>query len=258
VKKYYSFARQIIAMKDSDGLKYFISDHLGSISLVLKPDGPDADTEIDIEQQRYLPFGAPRTKSPYAAVTSTDFGYTGQRKLDSGMGGIMDYKARMYSPYINRFLQPDSVIPNLYNPQSLNRFSYVRNNPINYSDPSGHCSVAVSLGLFGKIEIKVSDGTCPWDKVKPLTIDIGNDVVRVESKEYNGSDVPLSEPPKWGSDVISLGGDFGLDNNDMPVDNNPLALMSKDIKRRPGGYRKDVRDNVDKKLHSMTMGTCIA
>ena len=45
---------------------------------------------------------------------------------------------RYCDPYLNRFLQPDSIIPNLYNPQSLNRFSYVSNRPINYTDPSGH------------------------------------------------------------------------------------------------------------------------
>jgi RHS repeat-associated protein len=45
------------------------------------------------------------------------------------------------SPYINRFLQPDSIIPNPANPQSLNRFGYVLNNPIRFNDPSGHvCS----------------------------------------------------------------------------------------------------------------------
>ncbi len=42
------------------------------------------------------------------------------------------------SSYINRFLQPDSIIPSPANPQSLNRFSYVRNNPINSVDPTGH------------------------------------------------------------------------------------------------------------------------
>jgi len=42
------------------------------------------------------------------------------------------------SPYINRFLQPDSIIPNPANPQSLNRFGYVLNNPLRFSDPTGH------------------------------------------------------------------------------------------------------------------------
>jgi hypothetical protein len=43
-----------------------------------------------------------------------------------------------YSPYINHFIQPDTIIPNPADPQSLNRFSYVQNNPIRYFDPSGH------------------------------------------------------------------------------------------------------------------------
>lgn len=42
------------------------------------------------------------------------------------------------SPYINRFLQPDTIIPNPANPQAFNRFSYVYNRPIVLSDPSGH------------------------------------------------------------------------------------------------------------------------
>jgi hypothetical protein len=35
-------------------------------------------------------------------------------------------------------LQPDSLIPNAADPQAFNRFSYVRNNPINFNDPTGH------------------------------------------------------------------------------------------------------------------------
>jgi hypothetical protein len=37
-------------------------------------------------------------------------------------------------------LQPDTIVPNPYNPQSLNRYSYALNNPIRYNDPSGHCA----------------------------------------------------------------------------------------------------------------------
>ena len=48
---------------------------------------------------------------------------------------------KSFSPYINRFTQPDTIIPNPANPQSLNRFGYVLNNPIRFNDPTGHvCS----------------------------------------------------------------------------------------------------------------------
>ncbi|MBL8099772.1 MAG: hypothetical protein JNK81_11360 [Anaerolineales bacterium] len=117
-------------MNDGSGLKYLLTDHLGSVVVI-------TDDEGDlISQQRYLPFGGVRT-IPNSPITNTDYGYTGQRNLDEDLG-LMDYKARFYSPVLNRFIQPDTIIPSLYSPQTLNRFSYVGNNPINFNDPTGH------------------------------------------------------------------------------------------------------------------------
>jgi hypothetical protein len=39
---------------------------------------------------------------------------------------------------IMEFTQPDTIIPDLNNPQALNRYAYANNNPIRYADPSGH------------------------------------------------------------------------------------------------------------------------
>lgn len=47
--------------------------------------------------------------------------------------------ARYYDAALGRFTQPDTIVPNPANPQSLNRYSYVLNNPLKYADPSGHC-----------------------------------------------------------------------------------------------------------------------
>ena len=45
------------------------------------------------------------------------------------------------SPYINRFLSADTIVPNPTNPQHLNRYSYVTNNPLRYTDPTGHMQI---------------------------------------------------------------------------------------------------------------------
>ena len=46
--------------------------------------------------------------------------------------------ARWYDPALGRWIQADSIVPEPGNPQALNRFSYVYNNPLRYVDPSGH------------------------------------------------------------------------------------------------------------------------
>jgi len=149
VKKYYSFAGQTIAMRDSAGINYFLTDHLGSIIAVTDSAG------TLINQQRYLPFGGERTN--IGNITQTDFGYTGQRDLDPGMGGLMDYRARMYSPTLGRFIQPDSIVPGAANPQAWNRYSYTLNNPIRYNDPTGHwCVGPVGIVCVTAVVIAVS------------------------------------------------------------------------------------------------------
>lgn len=52
---------------------------------------------------------------------------------------------------IGRFLTADTVVPNHFNPQRLNRYSYCRNNPLIYVDPTGHYDYGadVSSGMTG-------------------------------------------------------------------------------------------------------------
>ena len=47
------------------------------------------------------------------------------------------YRARWYDASIGKFIQADSIVPAPGNPQSLNRYAYVYNNPLRYTDPSG-------------------------------------------------------------------------------------------------------------------------
>ena len=68
----------------------------------------------------------------------TDRRYTGQRSLEASLGSLYHYQARWYSPVLGRFLSPDPIVPEPGNPQALNRYSYVYNNPYVYVDPSGY------------------------------------------------------------------------------------------------------------------------
>ncbi|MBI2853077.1 MAG: RHS repeat-associated core domain-containing protein [Chloroflexi bacterium] len=69
----------------------------------------------------------------------TDILFTGQR-LDGT--GLYYYGARYYDAEIGRFISPDSIVQSYANPQSLNRFSYVMNNPLRFVDPTGRLIAA--------------------------------------------------------------------------------------------------------------------
>jgi len=118
----------LVARKDHLGnVLYYHSDHLGSTNLVT-----DSNGEV-VEETFYTPFGQVE-KSP---EVEKKVGYTGH-ELDST--GQVYMKARFYDPERGQFVQPDSMLPNVYDPQQLNRYSYVRNNPFKYVDPDGHSS----------------------------------------------------------------------------------------------------------------------
>ncbi|MDR4470611.1 MAG: hypothetical protein MRJ68_20295 [Nitrospira sp.] len=71
------------------------------------------------------------------------------------------FESRYYHAVFGRFIAPDTIVPNLYDPQSLNRYSYARNNPLYYTDPSGHFFWAVvALGVVARV---VSSGATPRD-----------------------------------------------------------------------------------------------
>jgi RHS repeat-associated protein len=71
-------------------------------------------------------------------TSSTRRTYTGQYDIGFWAGSLMHYNARQYSPYLNRFIQPDTIVPDPGNQQALNRYSYALGNPLKYTDPSGH------------------------------------------------------------------------------------------------------------------------
>jgi RHS repeat-associated protein len=65
--------------------------------------------------------------------------------IDDGFG-LLDFSARQYNPLLGRFISADTVVPGAGNPQNLNRYSYVGNSPLNFTDPTGHCAANYASG----------------------------------------------------------------------------------------------------------------
>ena len=72
-------------------------------------------------------------------------GYTMHEHLDEF--GLINMNARLYDPYIARFLSPDPYIQDPENSQNFNRYSYCLNNPLKYTDPSGEFWLELGIGM---------------------------------------------------------------------------------------------------------------
>lgn len=107
---------------------YFLSDHLGSTTVVADAAGNPVGHVL------YTPYGEILIGA--LPLTVTDRLFTGQR-WDATIG-LYDYNARFYDPQLGQFTQPDSLIPEPGNPIAWNRYAYVYNNPVNYTDSTGH------------------------------------------------------------------------------------------------------------------------
>ncbi|MBI3020541.1 MAG: RHS repeat-associated core domain-containing protein [Candidatus Omnitrophica bacterium] len=113
---------------------YLHQDGLGSVTAAT-----DARGAL-VETYRYRAFGegtvlAPDGSARAASALQNPYRFTG-RELD-GETNLYFYRARYYQQTIGRFLTPDPFPASPTNPQSLHRYSYVENNPINRLDPLG-------------------------------------------------------------------------------------------------------------------------
>ncbi|WKD48752.1 FG-GAP-like repeat-containing protein [Microbulbifer spongiae] len=137
--------------------RYLHKDHLGSITAI-------TDEQMNlVEEFSFDAWGKRRAPSlarleqllnkPWASMTAyekdnltlnpwdlassiTNKGFTGHEQLDGV--GLIHMNGRVYDAEIGRFLGADPFIQDRTNLQALNRYSYVLNNPLSYTDPSGY------------------------------------------------------------------------------------------------------------------------
>ena len=118
-------AAKLLATYDNDGLHFYLDDPLGSRRV-------QTDYEGVVERTcASLPFGDGETCAP----TPTEHLFTGkERDAESGN----DYfGARYYASTMGRFMSPDPSGGHTEDPQTLNKYSYVANNPLIRTDPTG-------------------------------------------------------------------------------------------------------------------------
>ncbi|AKB32382.1 hypothetical protein MSSIH_1692 [Methanosarcina siciliae HI350] len=124
-----------VAKQTSESMEWYLSDHIGSTSLMVDENG------FEVERTDYFPYGQVRSGG------LEKYGFTGQE--NDADTGLMYYGARYYSPEYRVFVQPDTMLPDPYNPQALNRYAYALNNPVKYTDPSGHyVETAIDLAFL--------------------------------------------------------------------------------------------------------------
>ncbi|HLF31052.1 MAG TPA: RHS repeat-associated core domain-containing protein [Xanthomonadales bacterium] len=122
-------------------VQYVVRDNLGSIHTLVDSNGAAWPMHFSAfgERQAGSWNGALSTVALKFNNTLTSHGFTGHEHAD-GLG-IIHMNGRIYDPRLGRFLQADPLVQEPKNSQSLNRYSYVLNNPLSMTDPSGYFSV---------------------------------------------------------------------------------------------------------------------
>lgn len=124
--------------------RYMLRDHLGSVVAYVNAAKLGGDYANAVERSSFDAWGK-RRKQDWQAFTLeqlysykssvSDRGFTGHEQIDAV--GLIHMNGRVYDPQLGRFISADPIVQDPTDLQSLNRYTYVRNNPVTLVDPSG-------------------------------------------------------------------------------------------------------------------------
>ncbi|MDD5063724.1 MAG: RHS repeat-associated core domain-containing protein [Phycisphaerae bacterium] len=124
VQAVYNYGNDLISMKRADVNSFYLYDGLGSVKQLTD------DSETVVASYTYDSFGSLIASS--GSITNA-YGFTGEQ-FDSS-SELLYLRARYYNPAAGRFLSRDPIGYE----GGINLYAYVRNNPVNYTDPKGKC-----------------------------------------------------------------------------------------------------------------------
>jgi RHS repeat-associated protein len=128
--EYVYFGGQRIARRNSSAVYYYVEDHLGTSREIVQAGQTLACYDAD-----FYPYGGEMT------ITDTcDSAYKFTGKERDTESGLDNFGARYNTSSLGRFMTPDPIFMTkhrLVDPQQWNLYAYVRNNPLNLTDPTG-------------------------------------------------------------------------------------------------------------------------
>lgn len=128
---------------------YLFTDHLGSVDVITDKNGQiRQQMSFSAWGERRLPANWQQISIPTVRQqldSYTNRGFTGHEMVDAF--GIINMGGRIYDPALGRVLQADPFVQDPTNTQSFNRYTYVFNNPLSYTDPSGYFSLRQVIGI---------------------------------------------------------------------------------------------------------------
>ncbi|MCK4664661.1 MAG: hypothetical protein KAT68_17460 [Bacteroidales bacterium] len=128
------FAIFTIQNDEVENINYILKDHLGSINYILDEDGTVAQ-EMNFDAWGRLRDAQTWTYNNVPTNFMFDRGFTMHEHLNAFK--LINMNGRMYDPVVARFLSPDPFVQMPEYSQNFNRYSYVLNNPLRFTDPSG-------------------------------------------------------------------------------------------------------------------------
>ncbi len=187
--EYGFFNGKRVAMRKSDGsVHYYFADQVGSADVVTNATGA-MPPEQDIE---YHPYGEQQV---YTDTLGQEYRFTGKER--DSESGLDNFGARYYTSSMGRFMSPDwaarpTTVPYAVfgDPQSLNLYNYVRNDPISRIDPDGHYEVNAS-GCGGnnaaKCQKKYDKATQRFEQARQKDLKSKDPNVRAAAEAYGNS-----------------------------------------------------------------------
>jgi len=138
--EYVFFAGRRIAQRTSSGSVYFYyADALGTVHTITDGTGQAC------YDATFTPYGQEMLNPNISQTCSSNYKFAGY-EYDSETG-LYYANARYYNPRLGRFMSPDPLSGDVTDPQSLNSYAYVENDPTNWTDPSG--TIRTPWGYWG-------------------------------------------------------------------------------------------------------------